>query len=179
VLLSNSRERKGLCQRAQRSLSEHCQLLLCFNSAFVTINVSSFFFLPFFFTGKPCLYYCPIRMHKLAQNVLSASGGKRSPSDRDSENDETPELKKTKSEDIATATNTESPDVAESAIETVSSEAAAAAPKFKYMVKAKNLPHGQVKEMKNFFTNLGFSKFSKAPNQTHAFLSFPVSRLLL
>lgn len=119
-------------------------------------------------------------MHKLAQNVLSASGGKRSPSDRDSENDETPELKKTKSEDIATATNTESPDVAESAIETVSSEAAAAAaPKFKYVVKAKNLPHGQVKEMKTFFTNLGFSKFSKAPNQTHGFLSFPVSSLLL
>ncbi|KAG2186857.1 hypothetical protein INT44_003084 [Umbelopsis vinacea] len=112
-------------------------------------------------------------MHKLAQNVLSASGGKRSPSDRDSENDETPELKKTKSEDTATATNTESPDVAESVMETVSSEAAAAAPKFKYLVKAKNLPHGQVKEMKNFFTNLGFSKFSKAPNQTFAFLSFP------
>lgn len=121
-------------------------------------------------------------MHKLAQNVLSASGGKRSPSERDSENDETPELKKTKSEDIATATNTESPDVAESAIETVSSEAAAAAaaaPKFKYVVKAKNLPHGQVKEMKTFFTNLGFSKFSKAPNQTYGFLSFPVSSLLL
>lgn len=124
-------------------------------------------------------------MLKFAQEFISALLGKRSPSDRDDEEgNERPDLKRNKSEELGLATNTASPDVAESAIASVRSEAAGAtasadAPKFQYLLKAMNLPQGQVKQTKKYFADLGFSRIDKIPAKEFAIITFDVSNFFV
>ncbi|GAB5586418.1 tRNA (uracil(54)-C(5))-methyltransferase -B [Umbelopsis nana] len=111
-------------------------------------------------------------MFKFARNILSALQGKRSLDASDSEEEtERPDLKRNKSEDIAAATNSGSPDVADSATAGVRSETAAA-PKFNYVLKAKNLPQGNVKPTKKYFADLGFSRIDKIPSKDFATITF-------
>ncbi|CAM0141332.1 hypothetical protein VKS41_003963 [Umbelopsis sp. WA50703] len=108
-------------------------------------------------------------MLRFAQDIISALLGKRSSEERENDaGNERPDLKRNKSEDVGSATNTDSPAVAESAL----GGAAKPAPKFNYILKVMNLPQGQIKPTKKFFADLGFNKIDKSPTKTFATITF-------
>lgn len=138
-----------------------------------------FFFISFIVPARLAKKAHSLSMFKFARNILSALQGKRSLDASDSEEEtERPDLKRNKSEDVAAATNSGSPDVADSATAGVRSETAAA-PKFNYVLKAKNLPQGNVKPTKKYFADLGFSRIDKIPSKDFATITFDVSHFPL